>query len=293
MSFKKDFYFCNECKKSVDNLEDLLFVEGGSSRSFCSEKCIEKYFAPITSFFEGVEKKLRKKYAVETEECLEFLSDVTIMEKSMTSPDEIWTHENGIKEEVYSFIKKVSIKDERPFYVIILCTIFDTYPGYVLLSTITESKFLMEEFRIGTEVDLSEHFSENENVEGIDITSDDVESIEQKKSEILANHVSLHSPADIPVENYELYDEYVESTMDSPDEIFKREDKSGDTIYTYIKAFDKEGVSFYYFVLCMRIDSASEDIQELIIPILNFPTVDGELYKSYHHGEKVSGALKN
>lgn len=293
MSFKKDFYFCYECKKPVDNIEDLLFVEAASTRSFCSEKCIEKHFSPMTNFFEGIEKKLRKKYAVETESCLDFLSDVTIMEKSMTSPDEIWCHENGIKEEIFSFIKKVSIKDEKPFYVIVLCTIFDTYPGYVLLSTITESKFLMEEFRIGTEVDLEEHFSEGESIDGVDITNDEVENIEQKKSEILANHVSLHSPADIPVENYELYNDYIESTMDSPDEIFKTQDKAGDTIYTYIKAFDKEGVSFYYFVLCMRIDSASEDSQELIIPVLNFPTVDGELYKSYHQGEKLSGALKN
>ncbi len=293
MSFKKDFYFCYECKNHVENLEDLLFVEADTSRSFCSEKCIEAYFTPITNFYESIEKKLRKKYAVETEECLEFLSDVTIMEKSMTAPDEIWHYENSINENIYTFINKVSIKEERPFYVIILCTIYDTYPGYVLLSTITESKFLMEEFRIGEEVNLAEHFSDDQEVEGIDISTDEVESIEQKKSEILASHIELHSPADIPVESYELYDEYIEATMDSPDEIFKNKDKAGDTIYTYIKAFDKDGVSFFYFVLCMRIDSASEDAQELIIPILNFPTVDGDLYKSYHQGEQVSGALKN
>jgi hypothetical protein len=215
------------------------------------------------------------------------------MEKAMTSPDEIWCYENGIKEEIYSFIKKINIDGSKPFYVIIMCTIFDTYPGFVLLSTVTESKFFMEEFRFGEEVNLVEHFSDDLDVEGMDIGNDEVESIEQKKSEILAKHISLHSPVDIPIDNYELYDEYVDSTMDSPDEIIKREDSEGDIIYTYIKAYDKSGVSFYYFVICMKIESNAEEMQELIIPMLHFPTVDGDLYKSYHEGEKVSGALKN
>ncbi|OUR97800.1 hypothetical protein A9Q84_06260 [Halobacteriovorax marinus] len=293
MSFKKDFYFCYECKKPVSKLEDLLFVESGSTRSFCGEKCIETFFKPITSHFESIEKILRKKYAVESEECLNYLSDVTIMEKSMTDPDEIWCHENGIKEEIYSFIKKVEIEKNDPFYVIILCTIFDTYPGYVLLSTITRSKYLMEEFRIGEEVDLQDHFSLTADEGEIEVDHAELQGIEQKKSELLANHIDLLSDADIPIDKYPLYDNYIESTMDAPDETFKSQDHSGDTIYTYIKAFDKQGVSFYYFVLCMKLDMGDDIGEEVIVPVLTFPSVDGDLYRNYHKGEQVSGSLKN
>jgi len=293
MSFKKDFYFCYECKKSVDKIEDLLFVESGSTRSFCSEKCIGSFFKPITAHFESIEKSLRKKYAVESEGCLDYLSDVNIMETSMTSPDEIWCHENGVKEEVYSFIKKIEIDKDDPFYVIILCTIFDTYPGFVLLSTITKSKYLMEEFRIGEEVNLEEHFSVSLHENELEVSHDELKDIEQKKSELLAHHIDLLSEADIPIDKYPLYDSYIESTMESPDETFKNKDQSGDTIYTYIKAFDKQGVSFYYFVLCMKLEMSEEIGEEIIVPILTFPSVDGDLYRNYHKGEQVSGNLKN
>jgi hypothetical protein len=293
MSFIKDFYYCYECKKQLDNLEDLLFVEAGSTRSFCSEKCIENYFKPITQGLEEKEKTVRKKYAVEVEECLDYLNDVSIMESVMTEPDEIWCLENGIKEEVFSFIKKVELEGTNPFYVIVLCTIFDTYPGFVLLSTITESKFLMEEFRIGSEVNVQEHFEEQLSEDELPITTDDVEVIDKKKSTLLKNHIDNLSIADIPVDKYELYEEYLPTTMEIPDEVYKDVDSDGDTLYTYIKAYDKEGVSFYYFVICMKLDMEAGGGEDVIVPVLTFPSVDGDLYRYYHKGEQVSGPLKN
>ena len=294
MSFIKDFYYCYECKKSVEKIEELLFVEAESTRSFCDEKCIEKYFKPITTDLESTEKKYRKKYALETEKCLEYLSDVSIMESAMTSPDEIWCLENGIKEEIFSFIKKFEIDQKEPFYVVVLCSIFDTYPGYVLLSTVTESKFLMEEFRIGEEVNVQEHFEDSQADEDeMGITNSEVEHIEKKKTDILANHIDNLSVADIPVDKYELYEEYLELTMENPDQVFKRSDEEGDTLFTYIKAYDKQGVSFYYFAVCMKLDMEGSEGEEVIVPILTFPSVDGDLYRLYHQGEQVSGPLKN
>ncbi|WP_127717638.1 hypothetical protein [Halobacteriovorax sp. HLS] len=295
MSFIKDFYHCYHCKQEVSKLEDLLFVEAGSTRSFCGEKCIEDYFKPITDQFEAREKELRKKYAVETESCLDFLNDISVMEAVMTLPDEIWCLENGIQEEIFSFIKKIEHEGAAPFYAIVLCTIFDTYPGFVLLSTITESKFLMEEFRIGEQRDVSSHFEDDTHLEDneLGVTSSDVETIEKKKSELLAKHLENISIADIPVEKYELYDEYLATTMQNPDEVYKKDDEQGDTLYTYIKAYDKEGVSFYYFVICIRLDIDTSEGEEIIVPVFTFPSVDGDLYRLYHDGEQVSGPLKN
>lgn len=293
MTFIKDFYYCYECKKQVDNLEDLLFVEAGSTRSFCGEKCIEEYFRPITANFEKVEKKYRKKYALEVEDCIDYLNDVSIMESVMTEPDEVWCLENGIKEEIFSFIKKIEIEGAHPFYVIVLCTIFDTYPGYVLLSTVTESRFLMEEFRIGSEVDVEEHFSEQLDEDELPITTSDVEIIDKKKTYLLKNHLDNLSIADIPVDKYELYEEYLSTTMQIPDEVYRNTDDDGDTLYTYIKAYDKQGVSFYYFVICMKLDMDAGEGEDVIIPVLTFPSVDGDLYRHYHKGEQVSGPLKN
>ncbi len=139
----------------------------------------------------------------------------------MTALDEIWCLENGIQEEIFSFIKKIEHEGVPPFYAIVLCTIFDTYPGYVLLSTITESKFLMEEFRIGEQRDVKTHFEEPTHLEDdeLSVTTSDVETIEKKKSELLEKHLDNLSIADIPPEKYELYDEYLQMTMENPDEV--------------------------------------------------------------------------
>jgi hypothetical protein len=81
--------------------------------------------------------------------------------------------------------------------------------------------------------------------------------------------------------------------MMDPDEIFKKNDDEGDIIYTYIKAHDREGVSFYYFIVCYRISEGDEANTDTLVPIISFPSVDGEMYRLYKDGELISGSLKN
>ena len=77
------------------------------------------------------------------------------------------------------------------------------------------------------------------------------------------------------------------------DEIFSKKDSDGDTVFTYIKAQDLNGVSFYHFIICMRVEKDRNDNTDALVPIISFPTVDGDLYKFYRKGDLISGSLKN
>ena len=127
----------------------------------------------------------------------------------------------------------------------------------------------------------------------IEIDENILQEVESKKSSYLAHLLEERSPADIPVESFSLYEAYFEPTMMDPDEIFSRKDEEGDVIYTYIKAHDREGVSFYYFIVCLRIEKGFEENKDALVPIISFPSVDGDIYRTYREGELISGNLKN
>jgi len=81
LSKTEPIYFCNQCKKIITALEDLLFVEDGVSRGFCSEKCIEQFFMPIVQYFEKMEKNLRSLLRVDDrDEILEYINDVKMLD---------------------------------------------------------------------------------------------------------------------------------------------------------------------------------------------------------------------
>ena len=103
----------------------------------------------------------------------------------------------------------------------------------------------------------------------------------------------LDSFAYFPFEKFDIYDEFVEATLQSPDEVFKRVDEEGDNILTYIKAHELNGISFYYFCICMKFETHWGQDTETVIPIISFPSLDGELYRKYRSGDLITGNLKN
>ena len=81
MGLGKNVYICNQCKKLISDIEELLFVEENSPRGFCSEKCIEGFYTPLFNHFENAVKKYREELKLEDEECLELLRTQSLLIK--------------------------------------------------------------------------------------------------------------------------------------------------------------------------------------------------------------------
>ena len=66
----------------------------------------------------------------------------------------------------------------------------------------------------------------------------------------------------------------------------------GDEIVTYIKSHVQQGQTFFYIVVCMKKDQNGGK-EEILLPIVSFPSIDPTLYQKYKKGEMVSGQIKN
>lgn len=293
----RSVYFCNHCKKALLDVEELLFVEERSARSFCSEDCIEKYYQPIVSWYENLERETRVELKIGDEDCRSLVSDPNLMDKALTRPDEIWRYENEIGEDHFIFIK--SFSTERPFHVVIMCHLFERQPSFILLATATRSPALLDKFRGGEKITDPQEFIARDDLPAgaidFELEQESLNAIEAKKSSFLARLIQDRIAADIPFEQFDLYEKYFKTTLEDPDEIYADEDDEGDQIFNYIKAYQQNGVSFYYFIICIELEKEDDGQEQTrkIIPLLAFPTLDGELYKIYKSGTLVSGSLKN
>ncbi|MBF0363151.1 MAG: hypothetical protein HQK49_19170 [Oligoflexia bacterium] len=113
--------------------------------------------------------------------------------------------------------------------------------------------------------------------------------LESKKAQLLTHLIKDRSPNDISVDQYNLYDYCLQETIENPDEVYRLLDSGKDILLTYIKVFSKENISFYYLVICLQHSHQHTTEENYLIPIISFPTIDGELYRKYKKGEKIEG----
>lgn len=284
MLISDSIYYCKNCKKVVPSLEDLLFVEDGSNLSFCSEACIEKFYTPLIDYFGAKIDKKRKDLNIEDEPCLEVLDNPAHIDKVLHRPDEIWRLENELKEEIFSFISKIKHNGED-IYLVALCFVFDHTPSFVLSLTASANEYFIQNFQVGEEVESLEEFHKEADA-GTLLDSGDFEEIELKKSKMLAHLMTERKEFDVAYEDFSLYIDYLQPTIESYDELYEFADEDGDETFAYFKAFEKSGVSFFYIALCIRIE---KDDQALIVPIISFPTIDGDLSSTYKKGKQIDG----
>jgi len=292
LSFKSIIYYCNQCKKIVDGINDLFFVEDGSQHGFCSEKCIEVYFNPFVAHFEKIDKDFRAANAIDDSDLDEVLGNPQYIDKLLSKPDEIWRRENDLKEENYSLILNINHLDEV-VHLVALCLVFNHRPSFIFFISATKNQKYLMEFKSGTQIKDVTNFLETPSSmdSALDFSPETLMNIDLKKSLLLSDLLKHRKESDIPFENFMNYMDYFESTMREPDEVFTYEDDEGDIIYTHLKVHDIDDVPFFYFSVCLYLKLENGD--DAIVPILSFPTIDPELTERYRKGDLVSGVIKN
>lgn len=290
----KPIYYCSECKKLLESSDELLFVEDNSTKGFCSEKCIESYYEFLGVHYVSMDSSLRSDLGLKNEDSLDYVGVPRLMEKALQSPQEIWSLTNDLGETIYSFIYREELDDGRELYYILMCLVYNKRPAYIIHSTASFSEALVLGYRIGSTVEKITDFTPGENEVGaaLQIGQETMDHLEQKKSSLLATLMEQRKESDIPFETFTLYSDYYTSTLEAPDEIYKTKDDDDDDAYVYIKAHDRDGISFFFFVICTV---AYNEItkKSALFPVLSFPTIDSALHSYYRRGEKLSGGLSN
>lgn len=290
----KPIYYCSECKKLLESGDDLLFVEDNSSKGFCSEKCIESYYEFLGVHYVAMDSSLRADLNLKDEDALDYVGVPRLMEKALQNPEEIWCQANTVGDTVYSFIYREETDDGRDLYYILMCLVYNKRPAYIIHSTATFSEALVQGYRIGSTVEnVNDYTPGSSEVEtALQISQETMDHLEQKKSSFLANLMEQRKESDIPFETFTLYSDYYTSTLEAPDEIYKSKDEDSDDVYVYIKAHDRDGISFFFFVICTVAYNEMTE-KSALFPVLSFPTIDPSLHRYYRRGEKLSGGLSN
>ncbi len=286
-------YYCYQCKLITNSIDDLLFVEEKSKKSFCCEKCIQDFYQHLIGHFENLEFIKRKELNLENENLDDNLDNPELVEEFFKNPDQSLKYTNEIGEEITTIIKKIDSNNET-INMLVNCFTYSGEISLILHSLCTKSNELISLFSFQ-----SKKFNENEaghfpeeNLNEVEVDQKMIDEIELKKSTYLAELMEERKETDIPIESFHLYENFFSPTLYEPDEIYSYIDQSGDEILSYIRAHEQEGKSFYYLILCLKGDEKNK-VEQLIYPIVSFPTVDGKLAHNYRKGEMISGSLKN
>ncbi len=308
-NFSRPIYLCSECKKIMDHLDDLLFIDEYSHKGFCCEECIEDFYFPLIKHFEMVEHSLRRKHDLVNEIPINSIIGADLIDATLINPNEVFRLTNELNETFYHFIKHFS-----DFSIVIISSVYQKEASFVFLVTKTKSQGLITEFRYGeminnwetkddtdedddeivVELEANEEFSEDFKVEDDEDDDEDVifiQLLENKKSNILADVLMKRKDNDIPFEDYTGYEFCFQETLDFPDEVFEKKDKEGDLVFTYIKSFSRAQETFYYIVICLKRITKDENVN--VYPILAIPTFDMELCQEFREGTRLSGPLRN
>jgi hypothetical protein len=316
-------YFCSHCKRIDHSIEEFLFVEEVPGRYFCSEHCIESHYEHLVEYFKNESDQFRLELKSQEDSIQSYLEDVEVMNSLLNGPDELWCETNKIGEKYFTFFKKFELEEDN-FTGIGICYIYDSVPSFVLFATMTNNDEMIQRYRRG---ELIEDPSQVINCEGAKRTGEQseeeesfIKELEGHRSELIADLLERRLPTDIPFEKFGLYESYINETLELPDQVYKTKQLLDLEMFIYTKAFDIDGVSFYYLVICLSAeddgnvilssekeedtseDASSEDSEKLdedeenlmhVLPILAFPTVDGALFKHYTEGSLIQGDLKN
>ena len=276
-------YFCSKCRKQVDSIQDLFFVQDNSQNGFCSDECIEKYYLSNVEYFEKKELDLRTELKIFDINIVERANHQTLIDQTLKIPSRVFILQNDLGDKYYQLVKYF---DQESLIVLINCFILDKQPSFVFNVVTTDNKVLVDALKFKNEV--KENVLSYQNIS--EHSSFSTEDINQKKSEYLAKLIENRLDNDIDFEQFNHYDEFFDVTINEPDEILHHVDDMSDNIFIFIKALIKDDKSFFYFVICC----GGENIQsDELVTIISFPTISEQLYKLFRLGKVISGKTVN
>lgn len=291
MKLRSEVYCCVECKKIIEDIQSILFVEDNSQRGFCSEDCIEDFYRPMVKYYDSEVTRIREKLNVldeklDNDESIDAIYDENFyVEELSQSADEIWCVANELREETFYYIKY-----RRFFMTVMICTQFNETPSFIFCLIKTKSQKLINEFRVGVKLDISQ--KETHTSQEIEENSEFLTMLENKKSSLLGELLSEWKNTDIPIEEFQNFDKAFNDTLSNPDEIYEIKDREGDLNFNYLKSFMDENIgNYFYVIVCLKV--SHEKGETNVFPIMSFPTIDSNLFMKFRIGKKTLSLLSN
>ena len=204
----------------------------------------------------------------------------------LSNPDEIRMDKTENGEQVHIFLSTFTNEGGK-FTYIVVCFCLDLEPTYVLLSFPTRDKKLLEEFKRGEKLEVTEA-SEESSVEP-DVSPHITEDLLAKQGNAIEEEMLRHrSTTDVPKDDFEEHSHLLEQTIEEPDEVWELQDEGETTLLTLISQPEE---NLHYVVICSY-DQAQENHEAWRV-IYHFPTNDLALLQRYRRGVLREGSDGN
>ncbi|MCB9092250.1 MAG: hypothetical protein H6621_00845 [Halobacteriovoraceae bacterium] len=278
-------YFCQSCRSKIEKAEDSYIIDDQRPVPFCSEQCIVDFYQKEIKHFEKQEKKMRESLLIDENEIDLNDDEVSkLVEACLIDPAEVWSDKDQLGSQYYYLFRQ----DNENRMTIVITKYFGDKPSFVFHHCLTKNQELIQYYRVGKNLSDSDYDPKEEDIkkEELVLPRTVIEQIEQMRSEFVAEMVSMRSERDINVEKFALYEKFLEPTLSDPDEVFEHRDTENRCINVSIKAFSQNAESFFYFVICLKVDSKDTGIKddEVLVPIISFPSGDHKTYEHYQRG---------
>jgi hypothetical protein len=259
--------------------KELIVIDEKQGLIFENDKTLIGYFSvPIKEF----ETKFQKMYDEKNDFSLaEQLEMEGFLDDTLDDPDEIWVDETTFEDlVVHTFVRTFETKQQTFQYVAaVYLNSEDGNPTFVFIHFPTKDLRMLEAFR---ENEIIFH----RKLEAIQFAAIDGDSLlegDYLAIGLLESMLKIRNEKDIPTDRFQEFAECRESTINSPDEIWRKVDTEGHVLVTFIKEFSEMNVEDLHYIVVTEEDSDSQ-VNSLLF---SFPSSDVSLIDRYRQGENL------
>jgi len=280
-------YACQFCNTVLEQEDRALFVEEEIGRIFCSEECISQFFAPEV---ERLEKRFQRRFSTNDLTAQERESFAHLRWITLQESDEIWREKTLTGDYRYTLISEF-MPASKPVWSVCICFFLRGEPSFLFLSFVTKNPALANDYRKGERVEKVRSPETKANISKGHAPSDHLASDWTADETYLAQVNQERSKNDITHEEFELYQSFLEETLESPSELWTLQFGKKDPvrIFHFIRHYPEEKPTGIWYVIIAK-ESDQEDQIEIIDA---FPTRDAALVNRYRIGDQELGVGLN
>ena len=265
-------------KKKAAKDEDLIVIDEAAGLIFESEKALDGYF---TSYI----NKLEEDYSAHRKPS-DFSDKTQIklekhLEEVLAAPDQIWKDTKSFSDlALHVFMKDIQTKSQDFVYIAICyVTVDDQVPTFVLTHFPTKDQELHQFYKKG---ELIYDKVYEKVVEGA-IEGDSLLEADGLAIGLYTSMLKVRSEQDIPQSEFKNFADLRDSTIEEPDEIWRKPDQNGHQLVIFIKEFPDHPTSDLTYIVA----TVEEEGQSVHTLLFSFPTTDPTLVDRYRMGENL------
>lgn len=259
--------------------KELIIIDEKQGLIFENDKTLFGYFSvPIKEYETRFQKYNDEKNDFTLIEHQEMES---LLEETLDDPDEIWIDDHTFEDlTVHTLVKSFETKQQEFHYIaVVYINTEDNYPTFVFMHFPTKDSKMLEAFR-------QNEIIFHRKLEAIQFAAIDGDSLlegDYLAIGLLESMIKVRGEKDIPTDKFKDFEECRESTIDSPDEIWRKVDSTGHILVTFIKEFTDMGVEDLHYIVVTEEDTEAQ-VNSLLF---SFPTNDTSLVDRYRQGENL------